>query len=158
MNPITPSLGYSAAALVLLGYLVAVLGLEEVGALVVCLATGGTLVKIHRRTRRSTPPPPSGGMRVLFYSLWATTFVGAALTGLRWPKHPAFMVLLGLSFFSLAVRAIHYDFIHLRYEGRVFRSERPIRYWFFLSVMSLMGVLYTSMSAVAIARWTRITE
>jgi len=90
---------------------------------------------------------------VIFYSLWVAVFLGAFFIGYRWPKHPGFMVMLGLSFFSLAVRALHYDYIHLRYHGRVFRSERPIRFWFFSSVMSFMGVVYTSMSAVAIARW-----
>jgi len=89
---------------------------------------------------------------VIFYSAWVALFVGAVFIGLYWPKHPGFMVLLGLSFFSLAVRALHYDYINLRYHGRVFRRERPIRFWFFASFMSLMGVLYTSMSAVAIAR------
>lgn len=153
-KPITPTLGYGATAPVLFGYLVASLGLEEAGVLVACLASCGTLVVVHRRTRTSTPPPPSGAVRVIFYSVWTATFLGAVVIARQWPEHPASMVFFGVSFLSLAVRALHYDFINLRYHGRVFRRERPIRFWFFCSVMSFTGVVYTSMSAVFIARWS----
>lgn len=119
---------------------------------IVCLATCGTLVMVHRRTRTVTPPPPSGAVWVIVYLGWAAAFLGAVFIALEWPRHPASMVLFGASFFLLAVRALHYDFINLRGHGRVFRKERPIRFWFFCGVMSFMGVVYTSMSAVAIAR------